>query len=108
MTRNSARTAAEEWRAKGEGATKGWADTGARSYPMPKKTTEIRPTIPDAPDTGLSVGALVQHEEYGIGTITDLSGFGALRRLKIRFPSHGEKTFVADKVKLRVVGRNKA
>ena len=34
--------------------------------------------------------------------------FGAMRRVKIRFPGHGEKTFVADKVKLRVVGRKKA
>ena len=51
---------------------------------------------------------VVQHEEYGIGQVTDINGFGALRRVKIRFPSHGEKTFIADKVKMRVVGRKKA
>jgi DNA helicase-2/ATP-dependent DNA helicase PcrA len=50
----------------------------------------------------------VQHDEYGLGQLTDLSGFGALRRVKVRFPGHGEKTFVADKVKLKVVGRKKA
>jgi DNA helicase-2/ATP-dependent DNA helicase PcrA len=48
----------------------------------------------------------VQHESYGIGKITNVSGFGALRKVKIRFPSEGEKTFVADKVKLRVVKRS--
>ena len=48
---------------------------------------------------------MVQHEEYGIGQVTDVSGFGALRRLKVRFAGAGEKTFVADKVKLKVVQR---
>ena len=43
--------------------------------------------------------------DWGIGQITDVSGFGALRRVKIRFPAAGEKTFVADKVKLKVVTR---
>ena len=51
---------------------------------------------------------VVQHEEYGIGTITDVSGFGAMRQVKIRFPTAGEKKFVADKVKLRVIARKKA
>ena len=55
--------------------------------------------------TNYTVGGVVQHDEYGIGQITDVSGFGSLRRLKIRFPAAGEKTFVADKVKLRVIER---
>jgi DNA helicase-2/ATP-dependent DNA helicase PcrA len=41
-----------------------------------------------------------------VGRVTDVSGFGALRRVKIRFNTAGEKTFVADKVKLEVVRRN--
>ena len=73
-----------------------------------RSPTELKPTIPDAPETGLAVGVLVQHEEYGIGQVTDVSGFGALRKVKIRFPGHGEKTFVADKVRLKIVGRKKA
>jgi DNA helicase-2/ATP-dependent DNA helicase PcrA len=72
------------------------------------RAAELRPSIPDAPQTGLTIGVLVQHEEYGLGTVTDLSGYGALKRVKIRFATQGEKTFVADKVKLRVVGRKKA
>ncbi|HUR53465.1 MAG TPA: UvrD-helicase domain-containing protein [Gemmataceae bacterium] len=116
MSKNFARSAADEWRAKVGPAARDWADTGARPYLPPKKPTpvegrrvgEIKPTIPDPPDTGYAVGMVVQHEEYGIGTITDVSGFGALRRVKIRFPSVGEKPFVADKVKLRVIARKKA
>ena len=108
MGRNYARTAADEWRAKVAPAAREWADSGARPFIPPKKATELRPAIPDEPQTGLTVGALVQHEEYGLGTVTDLSGFGSLKRVKIRFATQGEKTFVADKVKLKVVGRKKA
>jgi DNA helicase II / ATP-dependent DNA helicase PcrA len=108
MSRNYARTAADEWRAKTGHAARDWADTGARPFIPPRKPNDLRPTIPDAPDTGLAKGILVQHEEYGIGTVTDVSGFGALRKVKIRFPAHGEKTFMTEKVKLKVVARKKA
>ena len=108
VARNRARTAADEWRAKVGPAAKDWADTGARPYLPPKKPNpDLKPTIPDAPQTGLAVGVLVQHEEFGLGSVTDVSGYGALRRVKIRFPGSGEKTFVVDKVKLKIVGRKK-
>ena len=50
-----------------------------------------------------TVGQIVQHDSYGIGQVTDIGGFGSLRKIKIRFPMHGEKTFIADKVKLKIV-----
>lgn len=99
--KNQARSAIDEWRSRSGFASGGWSDPHAR----PKPVAPIRPTIPDAPNTDYAVGQVVQHEQYGIGKITDVSGFGALRRIKIRFPAAGEKTFVADKVKLRVVSR---
>jgi DNA helicase-2/ATP-dependent DNA helicase PcrA len=108
MARNVARTAADDWRAKTAGAAKDWADTGARPFIPPRKANELKPSIPDAPDTGLAKGMLVQHAEYGIGTVTDVNGFGALRKVKIRFPGHGEKTFMVEKVKLKVVSKKKA
>ena len=40
---------------------------------------------------------------FGNAQVTEISGGGATRRLRIRFARHGEKTFVADKVKLTVV-----
>ena len=46
---------------------------------------------------------LVRHDLYGTGRVTDLSGFGVLKKIKIRFSGHGEKTFILDKVKLEVV-----
>ncbi len=39
---------------------------------------------------------------YGVGKITDISGQGALRKLKVRF-SNGERTFIAEKAKLSLV-----
>jgi hypothetical protein len=35
--------------------------------------------------------------------ILDLSGHGSMRRVKIRFARHGEKTFVVEKVRLTVI-----
>jgi DNA helicase-2/ATP-dependent DNA helicase PcrA len=107
QARNVARSAADEWRARVGPAARDWADTGAQPYLPVKKTSGSIPSLADPPDTGLAVSAIVQHEEYGIGTVTDLNGFGALRRVKIRFATHGEKTFIADKVKLKVVTRKK-
>ena len=110
MSRNVARTAADEWRVKSSHASKDWADTGVRPFipPVKKPNPDLKPTIPDGPDTGLALGVLVQHEEFGLGSVTEFSGYGALRRVRVRFPAHGEKLFVGDKIKLKVVGRRKA
>ena len=108
MARNFARSAADDWRAKTALATKDRSALGALPYSASRKETELTPSIPDAPDTGLAVGALVQHESYGIGTVKDLSGFGAMRRVRIWFPMEGEKVFVTDKVRLKVVTRKKS
>jgi DNA helicase II / ATP-dependent DNA helicase PcrA len=93
--KNQARTAIDEWRAKAGIPSGGYGG---------RKPDPIRPAIPDAPGE-YAPGQVVQHEEYGIGQVTDVSGFGALRRVKIRFAASGEKTFVADKVKLKVIQR---
>ena len=97
MSHNTPRAAIEEWRTK-IGTTAAAAGYSTRPQPL-------KPTITDPPDGTFAAGQVVQHEEYGIGQITDVSGFGALRKVKIRFAAAGEKTFVADKVKLKVVKR---
>jgi len=78
-----------------------------RNGPLPPVKPAALPAPSGSAGTGVeyAVGQVVQHDEYGIGQISEVSGFGALRRLKIRFAAAGEKTFVADKVKLRVVQR---
>jgi DNA helicase-2/ATP-dependent DNA helicase PcrA len=52
---------------------------------------------------GLAVGVIVDHASYGRGKVLDLSGFGSMRRVKIRFGRHGEKVFVVEKAKLTVI-----
>ena len=54
---------------------------------------------------GFEKGQLVQHEQYGIGTVLEVSGFGALRKVKIHFATQGDRTFIANKVKLKVVAK---
>ena len=44
----------------------------------------------------------VEHDDYGRGRITDISGYGAMRKMKIRFATHGEKTFIVDRVRLKI------
>ena len=94
---NYARSAIDDWRAK--------AGIPAGGYGAKPRTEPIKPTIIGTPTEGYAAGQLVQHEEYGIGQITDVSGYGAMKRVKIRFATAGEKVFVADKVKLKVVTR---
>ena len=80
-------------------ANAAWNDTG-----VPTRGPVVSPGMTGGSVGGdFAAGQVVQHESYGLGQILDVSGYGALRRVKIRFITFGEKTFVADKVKLKVV-----
>jgi DNA helicase-2/ATP-dependent DNA helicase PcrA len=81
--------AQDAWRTGGKAAQQGWADAG------------VKPAAPD--EKGYAVGVQVRHAEYGLGRITDISGSGFLRRVRVRFATAGERTFIADKAKLEVV-----
>ncbi|MCS6864736.1 MAG: UvrD-helicase domain-containing protein [Gemmataceae bacterium] len=108
LSHNYARTAADEYRAKIGPVARDWADTGARPYLPPPKAQRravVPPAIGDAPSGELEPGTLVQHEQYGVGKIEEISGFGAFRKIRVRFPSHGEKLFAGEKVKLKVIKR---
>ena len=73
-------------------AARDWADTGARPVPPARRRPpNSGPRSPTRRKPAWRSGVLVQHEEYGIGTVTDLSGFGALRRVKIRFARPGRE-----------------
>jgi DNA helicase-2/ATP-dependent DNA helicase PcrA len=85
---------ADQWRGGHTAAEDGWHDAGYQP----------RPATPPKPDeNGYAAGVIVEHGMYGRGQITSVSGEGFMRRIKIRFAKHGEKTFVADKVKLTVI-----
>jgi DNA helicase-2/ATP-dependent DNA helicase PcrA len=87
----------EEWRSGGAAAEQGWKDAGVRPKPIPPRAPE------NSEGQGFGVGMLVWHANYGMGRIVDISGHGSLRRIKVRFATAGERTFIADKVKLEIV-----
>ncbi|MCX7665770.1 MAG: UvrD-helicase domain-containing protein [Gemmataceae bacterium] len=74
-----------------------------RSISAPKTSPATHQVSTSTEPDGYEVGQIVQHPQYGIGTVTSLSGHGALRKIKIRFAVGGEKTFIASKVQLKVV-----
>ena len=94
--------AIQEWRGGGKAAEPGWADAGVTLKPTPLPVPDSHQS---GTGTGLVEGVLVKHAEYGIGRVTELSGYGALRKVKVRFASAGERTFLAEKAKLEIVAK---
>ena len=100
LTHKGGRQVYEEWRDGQPAADEGWEDAGVRP---PKPRSQPAPHRPH--ESGYAEGMLVEHETYGLGRVTELSGYGALRKVKVRFNRAGEKTFIADKAKLAVVNK---
>jgi DNA helicase-2/ATP-dependent DNA helicase PcrA len=50
-----------------------------------------------------AAGVFVHHPQFGPGRVTDVSGHGALRRVKVRFAQGGEKTLVLSHAKLTIL-----
>jgi DNA helicase-2/ATP-dependent DNA helicase PcrA len=99
LSSGSSRRAAEAWRAGS--ARDDWYDAGLY---QPK--SRPKPAAAPAPADDFAAGTLVRHEVYGPGRVTEVSGYGAMRKIKVRFSSsHGEKTFIASKAQLAIVGR---
>jgi DNA helicase-2/ATP-dependent DNA helicase PcrA len=92
--------AMEVWRSGTSSASRGWYETGAFEW---KPTAAAGSAATVAPPPGFTEGMLVQHDVYGVGRITDVSGHGAMKKVKIRFNKGGERTFIAEKAKLAIV-----
>jgi DNA helicase-2/ATP-dependent DNA helicase PcrA len=101
--------AIREWRGGGPAAESGWVDAGVRTPHTPRAAPGTR-GVPATEVSGgggvvFAEGMLVRHDSYGPGRVTEVSGYGAMRKVKVRFSGHGEKTFIAEKAKLTVVRR---
>jgi DNA helicase-2/ATP-dependent DNA helicase PcrA len=90
-----------EWRGGSVAAQQGWADAGI----APRSGAEIvrRWQSEGKAGSDYAEGMLVRHETYGQGRITDVSGYGAMRKVKIRFATAGERTFLVEKAKLTIL-----
>jgi DNA helicase-2/ATP-dependent DNA helicase PcrA len=102
LSSGGASAAAREWRGGHRAADPGWADAGV--LPKRPERAVANTSLPSGP--GYSAGMLVRHGTYGQGRVTEVSGYGSMRKIKVRFSSHGEKTFVAEKAKLAIVRRD--
>ncbi len=51
------------------------------------------------------VNAYVRHKEYGQGQIKEVNGYGAAKKVKVRFSSVGDKTFMLAKAPLELLHR---
>src|SRR5262249_24229815 len=79
-----------QWRSGGTAADDGWIDAGVKPTRKPE-------TPPASHMTGRNYaeGMVVKHAKYGRGKITEVSGSGATRRIKVRFSTQGVVTFIA-------------
>ncbi len=88
-----------KWRGDRPAAEVPWNDI---DLAWKKKKKGDDPSTPDQ-DAGYQEGMTVRHDTYGLGKITQVSGHGALRKVRIRFKIAGERTFIASKAKLTVM-----
>jgi DNA helicase-2/ATP-dependent DNA helicase PcrA len=89
----------DEWRTGGKAAERGWEDAGVR----PAAKAEPIPPAASPDGDGFAAGAFVHHPQFGPGRVTELSGHGTMRRVKVRFAQGGEKTLVLQHAKLTVL-----
>jgi DNA helicase-2/ATP-dependent DNA helicase PcrA len=89
------------WRGGGSAAEQGWLDAGTG----PGSGGDLGRGRSPSGKAGnfYAEGMLVRHDTYGQGRVTEVSGYGAMRKVKIRFANAGERTFLVDKAKLTIV-----
>jgi DNA helicase II / ATP-dependent DNA helicase PcrA len=90
------------WRSGGAAAAPGWAEAGItpRKEDSPQRHKEHKGEGKEYEE-----GMVVQHDTYGKGKVTEVGGYGALRKVKVRFAAAGERTFLVEKAKLTIVGK---
>jgi DNA helicase-2/ATP-dependent DNA helicase PcrA len=86
--------AINEWRGGRSDADAGWRDAGI----------VLRGTGQELAGAEYAEGMLVRHETYGQGRVTEVTGYGAMRKMKIRFAAAGERTFLVAKARLTILG----
>jgi DNA helicase-2/ATP-dependent DNA helicase PcrA len=87
------------WRTGGPAAQQGWSEAGVRGIPPPIAPAKLG----GGESERYREGILVRHAKYGVGRIVEVSGHGVMRKLKIRFQTAGERSFIANKVTLEIV-----
>jgi DNA helicase-2/ATP-dependent DNA helicase PcrA len=97
LSGSSTAQAIPHWRGGPPSADQGWHDAGIPLRPRREVSGG------ESGEQQLAEGMLVHHDAYGTGRVTNVSGYGAMRTVKIRFASGGELSFRVDKANLTVV-----
>lgn len=102
---SSANRSPDRWRSATQTASKGWYDAGTFNQPTKVEAIALAKALGDAipADDNYAEGMMVQHESYGVGKVTSITGHGVLRKIKVRFHQAGERSFLANKAKLAIV-----
>jgi DNA helicase-2/ATP-dependent DNA helicase PcrA len=79
--------------------------TGANSEVSTPLSHKPAPTPPAPQVDELTHGMIIQHAQFGVGQIVEVSGYGALQRMKVRFAAHGEKTLLVAQTPFRILTR---
>jgi len=87
------------WRSGNRPQAGKWFDAGTSPSFSLEKSDKEKSTA----EVDYEEGMAVEHEQYGLGRITEVSGNGAMRKIRIIFQKGGERTFVASKAKLKVL-----
>jgi DNA helicase-2/ATP-dependent DNA helicase PcrA len=104
LSSGSSATAIQQWRGGSRAAADAWADAGVEHAIPDNSAYDFGQAVVE--DSGsYAEGMLVRHDIYGHGRITELSGYGIMRKVRVRFSGLGEKTFVISKAKLAIVGK---
>ncbi len=99
-TSGGAHHAIDFWRdGGGPAARQGWTDAGIPPRPAP--VPPRRPATTGSKD--FAEGMAVRHPKYGTGTVVEVSGYGALRRVKVRFATAGVLPFVILHAPLEII-----
>ena len=71
-----------------------------RNRPLPPKIPDEQFT--PMPQESIKVGMRVEHNRFGLGTVTEISGSGEKRKAKIVFDNYGEKLLLLRFAKIRL------
>jgi DNA helicase-2/ATP-dependent DNA helicase PcrA len=90
----------DAWRGGPEAAEEGWTAAG-----IPTKPAPIAPQRREGGrgDNVYAEGMVVRHASYGKGRVIEVSGHGAMRRVKVRFSTAGVRSFIVEKAQLEIV-----
>ena len=73
------------------------------THNLQKVSDAIRHSSPSAPTPMLSVGAIVQHDRFGVGEVLTLEGTGDNAKATIKFRNAGVKTLLLKFAKLTLI-----